>query len=134
MLITFFIYVIMIGLAASAVSFTISITSLFLPIREAVSRLHPKLEELIHCPFCLSMWVVYILAGLSPHLLLEIPFVATNGLFFTIMSFIIAAFSAQAVSGLSHFVLLRAYDPVAKAKMRREMEKMNNSKEVTNHG
>lgn len=98
--------------ACASISFTICITSIFKEVREIISLAHPKLEELIHCPWCLGH---YIVLG---YVLLLKPYESPEG-------FLISWFSIVGMMGCIHYVLLRAYEPVAKMMIRRKMEKLN---------
>lgn len=94
--------IVIIALAVSAITFTVTTTSIFSWVREQVSRIHPKIEELIHCPWCLSFYVTLCWTR-------NVTFV----------------FAIMTISGLCHYVLLRAYEPVQQASARRELEKIN---------
>jgi len=106
----------MIALASASISFTITSTSIFLWLRELIAPVHHKLEELIHCPWCLSH---YITLGLLFVFDTNITFT-----FYNVCYFILQWFAIQGIIGLLHYVYLRAYEPVAKAMMRRELEKL----------
>lgn len=104
------------ALCVSSASFTITTTSIFKEVRECVSNIHHKFEELIHCPWCLSHWITFVL------LLMTWDWVQiTNWAF---VNFLLTTFAITCLSGLFHFVLLRAYEPVAKAMVARQIEKM----------
>jgi hypothetical protein len=107
----------MISLASSAISFTITTTSMFKWLRELVSPIHHKLEELIHCPWCLGH---YILLGILIIFLHKTLFLDIN----IWLHLIINWFAALALMGICHYILLRAYEPVAKAMVYREIEKL----------
>ncbi len=102
------------GLAAGGASFTISTTSIFRAFRELVSMIHPKIEELVHCPWCLNHYVSLIFV-LSIYIHDDI-----NGS--TALTYWLGC---TTIGGLCHHVLLRAYKPVMKAEMRRKQEKTN---------
>lgn len=100
-----------IAFASAAISFTITTTSIFKWLRELVSPVHHKFEELIHCPWCLShyitlFWMLIYLRHLS------------------FMLFILTWFAIQGIIGLLHYVYLRTYEPVAKAMAQRLIEKL----------
>ena len=52
------VYIILVALCAASISYTISYTSIFLGFREWISKFHYKLEELIHCPYCLCHYII----------------------------------------------------------------------------
>lgn len=114
-----FINFVVIALAVSSVSFTVTFTSLFKGFRDHVSTFHYKVEELVHCPWCFSHWVSFALVPLSGSVY------SFTEYFF--LNFLLSVFAVTALSGLLHHVLLRAYEPVAKASLQRKLEKMKNS-------
>jgi len=104
---------------ASAISFTITSTSLFSPVRELISKIHHKLEELIFCPWCFNHYVVFIMLLTSDVKGIQVSINPVYQFFFD-------AFTIIGGSGLVHYVLLRAYEPVAKAMTQRMIDKMKN--------
>jgi hypothetical protein len=60
----------LIGLAISSITMTISKSYVMEPLRVQVSKLAPWAKVLIHCPYCLSHWlapfVVLFKLGLVP--------------------------------------------------------------------
>lgn len=108
----------------SSISFTISTTSMFTWLREILSSVHEKLEELIHCPWCLSHWVIIVMFVLLSSLGVQ-PYNVSGNYF---LDFIITGFAMTFVSGLGHYVLLRAYKPVMENMMMRKMEKLQQKK------
>ncbi len=107
-----------VGLGVSAITFTISVTSIAKPVREFISKIHPKLEELIHCPWCLSFW--FLLAIVSSWDIPPIHIFKWN-----IVNIIFTLFSIYSICGLIHFVLLRTYKPIAEMLVNREIQKLN---------
>lgn len=109
----------LLSFACAAISFTISVTSIFEWIREKVSLIHPKLDQLIHCPWCLNHYVTLtFLLFTWKHFCLNV-----GNIF---LSFIIIWFAIVCLGGLIHHVLLRAYEPVAKAGTQRMIDKLKN--------
>lgn len=109
--------ILLIAFSSASISFTISSTSLFKSIRERVSKLHPKMEELIHCPWCLNHYVVFITL-----LICDVGLIPFSNI--TLINFFVTSFVITAISGLIHYVLLRAYKPVAEALIIREIKKL----------
>jgi hypothetical protein len=107
------------ALCVSSASFTISTTSIFKEVREKISGYHHKLEELIHCPWCLSHWITFVI------LFSTWSWIGITGI--GIVDFLMTTFAITCMSGIFHYVLLRAYEPVAKALVARQIEKMKNS-------
>ena len=110
--------ILILALASGGIAFTITTTSMFEWLRELVSKLGPKFEELIHCPWCLGHYITLILMFST---LPAIPRI--SGIDFTLV-FILLWFTTVALSGFVHYVLLRAYEPVGKAMARRTIEKL----------
>jgi hypothetical protein len=106
-----------ISLAVSGISFTISVTSIFKWLRELISPLSHKVEELIHCPWCLSHYVTifFLLFVYDKTIFLDISFW---------IHIILNWLAIICVSGLCHYVLLRAYDPVRKEMVQRQIDKL----------
>ena len=113
-----------VALCVAAISFTITTTSMFTWLRNIFSWMHPKLEELIHCPWCLAHWITFIIM-----LTADVPLIWVSNTFY---SFMFTAFAIIAIAGLVHYVLLRAYEPVAKAMVSRKLEKLAKSKKGEN--
>lgn len=99
----------------ASVSFTIAVTSIFNFLRVAVSKLHPKLDELIHCPYCLGH---YIAIGL-----LLITGCGLNITGWLLIDFALTVFAIMGMTACLHYVILRAYEPVQKAEMMRAKER-----------
>jgi hypothetical protein len=51
--------VIYLSLAADSISFTVSESKLFLPLREWVKKRIPRLGEFLSCGYCLGHWVSF---------------------------------------------------------------------------
>lgn len=105
------------ALCAAAISFTVTWTSIFEPVRGVVGKLHPKLEELINCPWCFCHYVVFAIL-----LLTRLEYVQAFG--YQWANFFITAFAAICVCGILHWVLLRAYEPVTRRKVDEHMAKL----------
>jgi accessory gene regulator protein AgrB len=103
--------ILLISLCAASISFTITTTSMFKWFRELVSPIHKKVEELVHCPWCLSHWTVLII-------------LLSSGWHDSVYDFLFTLFACTTICGLIHYVLLRAYEPVAKEMARRHIDKM----------
>jgi hypothetical protein len=111
--------------AVSSIAFTITTTGIFLWLIELVSPIHKKIEDLIHCPWCLGHWITFVILllpgiGLYPY----------TGIKF--LDFFLTAFTIIGLSGLAMYVLLRAFEPVAKAMGIRERVKIQNARRVPN--
>lgn len=113
----------MVALCSATISFTITTTSMFTWFREMVASwgVH-KLEELVFCPWCFSHYVTLVI-------LLTSNVIGINIFNNNIANFLFTWFTIQAVIGLLHYVLLRAYEPVAKAMGNRALNKLREAKE-----
>lgn len=111
--------IVLIGTAfcVAAITFTVAMTSIFKPFRERLSSIHEKIEELVHCPWCLSHWVAMILLLTSDIDLIIVSHHYVYNLLFT-------WFAVIGVVGVFHYVLLRAYAPALDAAVDRNMEQM----------
>ena len=52
--------ILILSLAVSSASVTIAVSNSMEWLRSLVSKLGPRFEELIHCPYCLSHWLAAI--------------------------------------------------------------------------
>ncbi|TWU31264.1 hypothetical protein S225a_22100 [Candidatus Brocadiaceae bacterium S225] len=59
------------SLAASSISFTVTETKMFLPVRELVKRKNSLLGELISCGYCFGHWVAFVLVAICQLKLFE---------------------------------------------------------------
>lgn len=105
-----------VALCCGGISFTITTTSIFKSLREYVGGLHKKLDELIHCPWCLGHWVT-------------VMYLLTFGTIFhpvnkPIADFFINLFIIVSLEGLLHYVLLRAYEPVGGYLVQRKIDSL----------
>ncbi len=108
---------IILALCLSTISFTISFTGIFEPLRDLLSKIHPKIEELVNCPFCLSHWIVIFFSFFLYGVLTPEPVV---GIYW--IDFVANAFAIICISAMIHFVLLRAYKPVADIMVRKHLK------------
>jgi hypothetical protein len=112
-----FTWLFILSLGAAAISFTITTTSIFKWLRDIVSGWGAKADELIHCPWCLGHYislVILVYFGLGELHNWD-----------DVLGFIMSWFAMMGMVGLIHFVLLRAYEPVAKTTLKRKLEEVN---------
>lgn len=107
----------LIAFGSASISFTMTYTSIFKWFRELLSKIHPKVEELVNCPWCFNHWVTIIMLFVADIDLLPLTK-------YTIVNFLFTLFVLTTISGLIHYVLLRAYEPVAKLAAARQLEKL----------
>ena len=103
--------------AIAALTFTIAITSVFEWLSELVSKIHPKVEEFIHCPWCMSFWCILLS-------LLAFNIETINISPYKLVDFVVTLFAIYSGVGLIHYVLLRAYKPVTDLTMMRQARKL----------
>lgn len=104
------------GLVVGGVTFTTSVTSIMLFFRELLSKIHPKIDELVHCPWCSGFWLSLLMVIFSKNKFIE-PFELD------VLNIVFNAFVILSIAGLVHYVLLRSYEPVSKAMAMRHKEK-----------
>ena len=109
-------HVLILSSIVASISFTITSSGIFKPVREWVSTWHQKIDDLIHCPYCLGHWVAF-------GTLVIIDDLPVHYSEYWFINFLLSAFAIVGVASLMHYVMLRAYEPVAKLAMFRELEK-----------
>lgn len=107
----------LIAFGSASISFTMTYTSIFKWFRELLSKIHPKVEELVNCPWCFNHWVTIVMLFVA-----EIDLLPLTK--YTVVNFLFTLFVLTTISGLIHYVLLRAYEPVAKLAAARHLEKL----------
>ncbi len=112
-----YVIILMAALCCAAISHTICVTSIFKPIREYLSKIHPKIDQLIHCPWCLGHYVILIFLLTSDISLVIVSKYYIYNLFTT-------WFAIVCIMGIIHYVLLRTYEPIAKAAAQRKIDRL----------
>ena len=118
------VYIILVALCAASISYTISYTSIFLGFREWISKFHHKLEELIHCPYCLCHYVILTIMFTTNDISSKLVPIANN----IVYNFLFTWFCIICVTSLLHCVMLIAYRPVMKYMTDRKIAKMQQRK------
>lgn len=118
------VYIILVALCAASISYTISYTSIFLGFREWISKFHHKLEELIHCPYCLCHYVILTIMFTTNDISSKLVPIANN----IVYNFLFTWFCIVCVTSLLHCVMLIAYRPVMKYMTDRKIAKMQQRK------
>lgn len=113
-------YILYVGLAAAAVSFTISSTAIFQKFRNFVESKSEWLSDLVHCPWCLNHYVVLFFMLIQP-----------DSEWNNVGDFITHWFSSVCVALPIHYIALRAYKPVIKAGIERDLQRFR-SKQIEN--
>ena len=118
------VYIILVALCAASISYTISYTSIFLGFREWISKFHHKLEELIHCPYCLCHYVILTIMFTTNNISSKLVPIANN----IVYNFLFTWFCIVCVTSLLHCVMLIAYRPVMKYMTDRKIAKIQQRK------
>ena len=118
------VYIILVALCAASISYTISYTSIFLGFREWISKFHHKLEELIHCPYCLCHYVILTIMFTTNNISSKLVPITNN----IVYNFLFTWFCIVCVTSLLHCVMLIAYRPVMKYMTDRKIAKMQQRK------
>ena len=118
------VYIILVALCAASISYTISYTSIFLGFREWISKFHHKLEELIHCPYCLCHYVILTIMFTTNDISSELVPIRNN----IVYNFLFTWFCIVCVTSLLHCVMLIAYRPVMKYMTDRKIAKIQQRK------
>ena len=118
------VYIILVALCAASISYTISYTSIFLGFREWVSKFHHKLEELIHCPYCLCHYVILTIMFTTNDISSKLVPITNN----IVYNFLFTWFCIVCVTSLLHCVMLIAYRPVMQYMTDRKIAKIKQRK------
>ena len=118
------VYIILVALCAASISYTISYTSIFLGFREWISKFHHKLEELIHCPYCLCHYIILTIMFTTNDISSKLVPIANN----IVYDFLFTWFCIVCVTSLLHCVMLIAYRPVMKYMTDRKIAKIKQRK------
>ena len=111
------------ALCISCISYTISRSGIFSGFRNWVERKMPdKIDELIHCPYCLSHYVALIV------LLITRTIIPITG--WIVVDFIITLFALIEISSICHSIMLWGYVPVAESESYRLRNKAKNKEQV----
>ena len=118
------VYIVLVALCAASISYTISYTSIFLGFREWISKFHHKLEELIHCPYCLCHYVILTIMFTTNNISSKLVPITNN----IVYNFLFTWFCIVCVTSLLHCVMLIAYRPVMKYMTDRKIAKIQQRK------
>ena len=118
------VYIILVALCAASISYTISYTSIFLGFREWISKFHHKLEELIHCPYCLCHYVILTIMFTTNNISSKLVPITNN----IVYNFLFTWFCIVCVTSLLHCVMLIAYRPVMQYMTDRKIAKIQKRK------
>ena len=118
------VYIILVALCAASISYTISYTSIFLGFREWISKFHHKLEELIHCPYCLCHYIILTIMFTTNNISSKLVPITNN----IVYNFLFTWFCIVCITSLLHCVMLIAYRPVMQYMTDRKIAKIQKRK------
>ena len=118
------VYIVLVALCAASISYTISYTSIFLGFREWISKFHHKLEELIHCPYCLCHYVILTIMFTTNDISSKLVPITNN----IVYNFLFTWFCIVCITSLLHCVMLIAYRPVMQYMTDRKIAKIQKRK------
>ena len=118
------VYIILVALCAASISYTISYTSIFLGFREWISKFHHKLEELIHCPYCLCHYIILTIMFTTNDISSKLVPITNN----IVYNFLFTWFCIVCITSLLHCVMLIAYRPVMQYMTDRKIAKIQQRK------
>lgn len=118
------VYIILVALCAASISYTISYTSIFLGFREWISKFHHKLEELIHCPYCLCHYIILTIMFTTNDISSKLVPIANN----IVYDFLFTWFCIVCITSLLHCVMLIAYRPIMQYMTDRKIAKIKQRK------
>lgn len=114
-------YIILVALCAASITYTICYTSIFLSFREWLSKFHHKLEELIHCPYCLGHYVILTIMFTTKDISTKLVPITDH----IVYNFLFTWFCIVCVMSLLHCIMLLAYQPIMKYMADRRIAKIN---------
>lgn len=109
------------AICCGAISFTISFTGIFEKLRDFLEKKNKFLGELIHCPWCLNHYIVLVFLLTS-----DVEYINISK--YVIYQFLFTWFVIVGISGILHYILLRAYQPVSQLMLHRKLLKLKNGK------
>lgn len=109
--------IIVAALCCGAISFTITTTSIFASLRAFVSKWGKTWEGFIHCPWCFGHWVCLVYLLFTQGSIFDL--VGAND----VVDFFVNWFTICGAMGIVHYLLLKAYNPVAKSEFLRKTQK-----------
>ena len=103
-------YILTVALCAASISYTISVTSIFEWLRNLITNhIGGKIEELIHCPYCIGHYVVLVIMFTTKYVENHlIPITETM-----VYDFLFTWFCIVCVLSLLHDFMNLAYKPIA---------------------
>lgn len=123
-----------VALCAASISYTISVAGIFKWLRDwAADHIGGKIEELIHCPYCLGHYVILVIMLTTKDICSYL--IPVTGL--VIYDFLFTWFCIVCILSLLHYFMNLAYKPIAENEGIRErikMQKLRNTNKAQNNG
>lgn len=104
----------------ASISFTVTISGIFEPLREWIYSKSKFFGQLITCPWCFGHYPTFIIVFIFG---IYIPL--SN---YSLINYLFTCFSIIGVTGIWYKILLTAFDPVLKIKAQREINKLKEQK------
>ena len=125
-------YILTVALCAASISYTISVTSIFEWLRNLIEdHIGGKIEELIHCPYCLGHYVVLVIMFTTRGLKYHLMPISGN----IVYDFLFTWFCIVCVLSLLHYFMNLAYKPIAeneglRARLKAQKQRKNKQEEL----
>ncbi len=114
-------YILAVALCAASISYTISVAGIFKWLRDWITdHIGGKVEELIHCPYCLGHYVILVIMLTTKDICLYL--IPITGLI--VYDFLFTWFCIVCILSLLHYFMNLAYKPIAESEGIREKIKM----------
>ena len=114
------IYILVVALCSASISYTISMTGIFKGLRTWIENTFPdKIAELVHCPYCLAHYVILGIMFTT----IDIDYYLLPISCYVVYNFLFTWFVIVCIVSLLHFVMVRAYAPVATLEAHRLLKK-----------
>lgn len=117
-------YLIEVALCAACISYTITWAGIFEWLRKFVSKFGEWFDELFHCPYCFSHYVVLIIMLTTQDISDKLIHI-TN---YVLYNFLFTWFTIVCLVSLLHCIMLIAYKPVAEVEAFRKLKNKRNSR------
>ncbi|WP_334183031.1 hypothetical protein [Novosphingobium sp.] len=108
---------VIIAIAASSISITITLTEIFRPLRELINKAGHMIGYLFHCFYCMSHWAVFV------GIVIYRPVLISSGMRW--VDLIVSAFVTITLSTLVSGIIFSAFNMAMSYKMKeRELTKL----------
>lgn len=111
-------YLFVISLIAASISYTVCCAGIFEKLRNWVTKWGHWFEDLIHCPYCFGHYVTLALIAITYNRNYDLFALFTGN---RIIDFILMWFACVCIMSIWHFIMVRAYKPVAESETLRKV-------------